>query len=174
MNAVQVKREPQADGRVFITTRALRMEETVYVEKTGDEIVNAETDLLMHGGWQPGEETKREIESYVRSGMSLDRAFWRAAQSSGYDMPADDVGREGDTKDAGYGMPVMPPDPFPDAPTYAMCGFGNSHVMLREDMQPVKIYVAPEQFNTVLACVTHIALVEAKAKEFREGKGRPA
>lgn len=76
MNAVVYRREPQADGRVFITTRALRLQETTYVEKTGDQIVDAEKDLLVSGGWQPGEEGKNKIAELVRGGMSLDDAFW--------------------------------------------------------------------------------------------------
>jgi hypothetical protein len=88
MNAVLVKREPQDDGRVFITTRALQMRETTYVEKMGDQVVDADKDLLITGGWQPGEEAKAEIENLVRDGLSLDAAFWRV---SGWD---NDKGKE--------------------------------------------------------------------------------
>jgi len=82
VNAVLVKREPQDDGRVFITTRALRMQETTYVERTGDELVDASKDLIVSGGWQPGDEAKAEIEKLVREGSSLDAAFWKV---SGWD-----------------------------------------------------------------------------------------
>jgi len=81
MNAVLVKREPQTDGRVIITTRALRLEEAIYIERTGDQVVES-GDLLAHGGWQPGEEGKAAIEKLVREGSSLDAAFWKV---SGWD-----------------------------------------------------------------------------------------
>lgn len=82
MNAVEVSREIQPDGRVFVTTRALRMQETTYVEREPDELVDAARDLIVSGGWQPGQETKTEIAQLVRGGMDLDHAFW---QASGYD-----------------------------------------------------------------------------------------
>lgn len=78
MNAVMVKREHRVDGKSIVTTRALQLIETIYVERTGDELVQSD-DLLLHSGWQPGEDEKAQIEKLVRGGMTLDAAFWQAS-----------------------------------------------------------------------------------------------